>query len=143
MVARFDRLCRSQGAARTIQRRTVYETLLDSDNHPTVDEIYRRTSLRTPGISPATVYRILEWLESVRLVTRIKHPGSASHYEVTTVSHDHIYCLKCQRVVDVDAPPTPVRPPAEEDARGFDIVGHSLIFEGLCPDCRKEGEDKS
>lgn len=138
MLSRFERLCRSRGTPRTIQRRTVYETLLDCDTHPTVDEVYRRAAGRAPGISQATVYRSLEWLASVRLVTRVRHPGSAIRYEAALHRHDHLFCIECERVVDIDAAPIRVTPPADEHAQGFEIVDHSVMFEGLCPDCRKE-----
>jgi Fe2+ or Zn2+ uptake regulation protein len=139
MLERFERVCRERGVPVTIQRRVVFEVLLASDDHPTVDEVYRRVSQHAPGVSQATVYRVLELLEDAGFATRIHHPGSASRFDADTSRHDHILCMKCGRTVDVDKSPLQIPPLSSDRAHGFEVSGCSVVYEGVCPDCRADG----
>ncbi|HRX84343.1 MAG TPA: transcriptional repressor, partial [Phycisphaerae bacterium] len=56
----FEQLCRQQGLALTVQRRTILSVLLDSDDHPTADQVYEIVRQRLPGLSRTTVYRVLD-----------------------------------------------------------------------------------
>ena len=142
LADRFERVCRERGMPMTIQRRAVFDTLLASEDHPTVDDIYQRVSERAPGISQATVYRVLELLEDSGLAARIHHPGSASRYDALTTLHHHLLCVECQRVVDVVDLPEQVPPLPPEAARGFEIHRCRIVYEGVCPACRSTaGED--
>lgn len=136
MVTRFEEVCRERGIPMTIQRRVVFEALLDSKDHPTVDDLYRRVSKHAPGISQATVYRVLELLEESGLAAKIHHPGSTSRYDAVTTHHHHLLCIECQRVVDVGDLRSQVPPLSPEEAHGFEIRGCSIVYEGVCPDCQ-------
>jgi hypothetical protein len=48
--------------------------------------------------------------------------------------------VKCNRVVDAGKPHLEVPPLPEDRARGFHILGCSIVYEGLCPECRSSEE---
>jgi Fe2+ or Zn2+ uptake regulation protein len=58
----------------------------------------------------------------------------AAHYDHNCHSQYHFICDKCGRVFDIDDffPEIQERVPNKD---GFQIKGHSLIFNGLCPEC--------
>jgi len=143
LVERFEAVCRERGVPMTIQRRVVFEALLDSKDHPTVDDLYRRVSRHAPGISQATVYRVLELLEDSGLAAKINHPGSASRYDSVADNHPHLLCVECQRVVDVRNVQAQVPSLSPEEAHGFEIRGCSIVYEGVCPDCRSQSKKPS
>lgn len=137
LLERFGQVCRERSIPMTIQRRVVFEVLLASNDHPTVEDLFQRVRQHVPGISQATVYRVLELLEDAGFANRIHHSGSASRYDADTLRHVHLLCLKCRRVVDAAGPE--VMPPLpDERTNGFEIHACYVVYEGLCPDCRGE-----
>ncbi|MBV5336325.1 transcriptional repressor, partial [bacterium] len=55
----------------TEQRRVIARGLSDADDHPDVEEVYRRASTRDSGISLATVYRAMPMFEDAGIVERL------------------------------------------------------------------------
>ena len=141
-LSRFEALGRERGVPLTVQRRTVFEVLLDSTDHPPVEEVYRCARARAPGISQTTVYRVLDLLEHSGLATRIHHPDRVARYDADTSPHDHIRCTKCFRVVDCLERPAGI-PPVPPETAGFEIRGYTVVYEGVCPECRSGANDRA
>ena len=97
-----DRL-RRLGVRVTPQRLFVLEALGLRSGHLTAEEIMRWTSRRSPAINLATVYRTLDLLVSIGLVTQTDLGGGASTFELVGDSpHHHLVCERCGLVTDVD-----------------------------------------
>src|SRR5690606_34308177 len=77
-IEHFERICRERRLPVTVQRRTIFEMILDREDHPTADQVYDQVRRRLPSISRTTVYRILDNLVELGLITKICHPGSAA-----------------------------------------------------------------
>jgi len=61
----FVERCKEKKLKITPQRVAVYEVLLKSKEHPTVEEIYNQIKEKYPYVSMATVYRTVEILENI------------------------------------------------------------------------------
>jgi len=133
---RFEALGQARGVPLTVQRRAVFEALLDSDDHPTVDEVFRRAEARAPGISQTTVYRVLDFLERSGVIQRIAHPGSTSRFDADTSRHDHIRCTACGVVADYPGRPADLAAAPPALVVGFEIRGYTVVYDALCPACR-------
>ncbi len=132
----FEQRCRERGIPVTWQRRAVYEALCARDDHPTADDLYDELAPQLPGLSRATVYRVLERLVGLGLASRVAHPGAASRFDSETGSHHHLLCSQCGRLIDLEAAlPIPM-PSALPEA--FEIQDASVYFRGTCAACRKE-----
>jgi len=131
----FIEKCRQEGLKITPQRIAVYEILLDSRNHPTVEEIYEEVKKRYPFVSLATVYRTVETLEQVGLAKKVCYWGSSARYDANTEDHHHLICVKCGAIKDIYIEDE-LKLPSE--AGGFRISGYSVNVYGLCPNCQKE-----
>lgn len=119
----------------TRQRRILLEEIRGMHTHPTADEVYARVRRRLPRVSLGTIYRNLETLCRTGVIQKLEIPGSPRRFDGTTELHYHVTCLDCGKVEDIR-----LEPPKhlEEEARevcGFQIVGHTLEFQGLCPKC--------
>ena len=121
----------------TIQKETIYKTLCDLANHPTVEEIYLKLHSSMPQISLATVYRDLNNLSSEGKIQRVDGINSEVHYDHNTSKHFHIQCSKCGKVFDVETEEIPDLEKFVKNSNGFELQGYQLIFSGLCPDCKK------
>lgn len=137
-IEQFERLCRERGLPVTTQRRTIFEMILEREDHPTADQIYDQVRGRIHTISRTTVYRILETLVELGLITRICHPGSVARFDPKTQRHDHLVCLGCEAIIDLEE-----KMPGEmawPDVRryGFEIRDYHIHFRGLCAACRQK-----
>lgn len=90
-----------------------------------------------PGIGRATVYRTLEIMASVDVLTRLLQPNGHTAYIAGQPGHrHHLVCSRCGYVVAFTG--CPVEPVVTELGRNHDfaIQGHRLEVFGLCPSCR-------
>ena len=87
-------LCRQRGLKLTGQRRTIAFVLSDSDDHPDVEELYRRAVEVDPRISIATVYRTVRLFEENGILQRRDFGGGRARYEVADGEHgDHYHLI--------------------------------------------------
>lgn len=137
----FERKCRSHGVPLTLQRRAILEAVLDLDNHPTADQVHIAVTRSTPGISRTTVYRTLQTLVGMGLVTKACHPGSAARYDPRVEVHHHLVCQHCDDIIDITDARLDALPIPDTSAFGFEVLGFSLQLRGICRRCReKESE---
>jgi Fe2+ or Zn2+ uptake regulation protein len=138
----YRRLCRAHGLTLTAQRRAILETVLELDNHPRADQVYAALSRKRPRVSRATVFRTLEGLARLRVISKASHPGSAVRYDGRTDLHHHLVCTSCDRVVDFeDARLDSLRLP---DTRrlGFVVTDFQVQLRGTCRECREQEEKR-
>jgi Fur family peroxide stress response transcriptional regulator len=138
----FEEACREHGQRVTIQKRVVYEALLDRKDHPTADEILSDVRGRLPGVSRTSVYRILESLVEVGAARRVCHRGSFARFDPRTERHHHLTCERCGQVRDVESPKLDSLKLKASDRQGFEVRDYSVYFTGICPECCKEEEEE-
>ena len=66
----LEELCTERGMRMTEQRRVIARILEESEDHPDVEELYRRASTLDARISIATVYRTVRLLEEKGILER-------------------------------------------------------------------------
>ena len=136
-LRQFETACRAHGLPVTVQRRRIFEALCDRTDHPTPDQVYALVKDTLPGISRTTVYRVLDTLVRVGVLTKACSPSAASRVDPRTSRHHHLVCQRCDRLFDVseDAVKYRIRPP-DVRHQGFAIQGYSIYFTGLCAACQ-------
>ncbi len=135
-VTAFEAECRRRGLAVTIQRRAVYAQLLEQRDHPTADQVYEALSVRLPGLSRTTVYRVLETLVTQGFARKVHHAGAVARFDPVTDRHHHLVCDACGRLADLEDALVPTIRVPETRGTGFRIRDYSISFTGLCKDCR-------
>jgi Fur family peroxide stress response transcriptional regulator len=129
--------CREHGLPLTEQRQVVLEAVLDLDNHPTADQVHDAVSRRDPGVSRATVYRALESLTRIGIITKACHPGKAIRYDSRTETHHHLVCLHCDTVIDISDERLDALPVPDTSSLGFEIKDFRVQLRGVCRRCRE------
>ena len=123
----IEALCAAKGMRMTEQRRVIARVLSQADDHPDVEELYRRASAIDANISISTVYRTVKMFEDAGIIARHEFGDGRSRYEpVPDEHHDHLIDLRSGRVVEFRS--EEIERLQEEIARklGFKIVGHRL-----------------
>jgi Fur family peroxide stress response transcriptional regulator len=141
VVQRLDRLqraCREREFRLTPQRRVLLETLVESVDHPSAEQLYSRVHRKLPGVSRATVFRILEQLAANRIIGKACHPGRSARYDVITEIHHHLVCLRCESMTDIfDDSLDKVALP-DTTAHGFNTVDFRVQLRGYCRPCQQQ-----
>lgn len=129
----------------TNQREMILQELKKSKEHLSADELYERVKKKMPRISLATVYRNLEILSEVGLIGKLEVSGRQKRFDWDTSDHDHVHCVRCQRVDNLELDRTSIDVTAPESISGYRITGYRLEFSGLCAECanitKKEKEN--
>lgn len=128
-------LLRARGLRLTAQRQLILEAVHDL-GHATPEQVLTAVREVAAGVNITTVYRTLELLEELGLVTHthLSH-GSPTYHAVGEQQHVHLVCRGCGAVDEVT--PEMLRPLAEQLAaqRGFATdIQHVALF-GLCASC--------
>jgi Fur family ferric uptake transcriptional regulator len=132
-------MLRSRGLRVTAQRQLVLSAVLDL-GHATPDQVLAKISESAPGVNITTVYRTLELLEELGLVTHahLSH-GATTYHGVADNPHIHLVCRECRAVDDVPATMLADLAARLRDSHGFSVdVGHVALF-GVCAACRASG----
>jgi Fur family ferric uptake transcriptional regulator len=122
----------------TNQREMILQELKKSREHLTADELYERVRKRMPRISLATVYRNLEILSEAGMIGKLEVSGRQKRFDWNSEDHDHIYCVKCHRVDNLEINREDLDILPDDIVAGYRISGYRLEFSGLCEDCRKK-----
>jgi Fur family ferric uptake transcriptional regulator len=129
---RIDNLCIAKGMRMTDQRRVIARVLSDAQDHPDVEELYRRAHAADPRISIATVYRTVRLFEDSGIISRHDFRDGRSRYEeAPETHHDHLIDMTTGKVIEfVDAE---IEALQEAIARrlGYRLVDHRLELYGL------------
>jgi Fur family peroxide stress response transcriptional regulator len=132
----LEAACRRHGVPLTVQRRVILQALASRDDHPTPDQILEQVRARLPEVSRTTVYRVLDTLVNLGLAVKICSPGTSARFDPKTHRHHHLVCLRCEKVIDFEAPALSSLPLPDAKAHAFDIHDYSVHFRGLCAACR-------
>lgn len=108
--------------------------------HATTSDIFSEAKRRQPRIGYSTVYRALDRLRHLGLVSEVRIPGTASAlYEPLGSTHAHFVCDRCGRVDDIDDSPPPSAFSGLAEERHIEITNVSLTLHGICAQCRQAG----
>jgi Fur family peroxide stress response transcriptional regulator len=133
----FQARCRERGVRLTPQRLAIYRALAADDTHPTADVVYERVRAEVPSLSQATVYRILESLESERLVRRVSTTGGVARFDANVEPHQHLVCRVCGRMIDHLVPTQAAAAIAPDAIPGFVVEELDVRLVGRCLDCAR------
>jgi Fur family ferric uptake transcriptional regulator len=123
----FEALCAAKGMRMTEQRRVIARVLADSDDHPDVEELYRRCAKVDAHISISTVYRTMRLFEDAGIIERHDFREGRARYETSSDSHhDHLINLRTGEVIEFQS--EEIEQLQAEVARklGFRLVDHRL-----------------
>ncbi|MDO8671446.1 MAG: Fur family transcriptional regulator [Dehalococcoidia bacterium] len=125
------------GQRLTPQRLLIVSVLQESEIHLTAETIHSRIREQYPYVNISTVYRTLEWLKKLGMVTETDMgEGSVCYHWAENGRHHHLICQKCGRVVDMDDAVPGLFGEALLQRYGFEVDLSHLAFFGRCKSCK-------
>ena len=131
----------------TPQRLAIAEVVLNSSDHPTVQQIYDRVKGHFPSMPLATIYSTLGVLQKSGLIQELPFQ-KMSRYEPNMEPHVNLVCIECENVIDAET-----NHDVEDvvvglrqqiaDRSDFEVAWQRVDFYGLCPRCaaaKRRGE---
>ena len=92
--------CQNRGLKLTSQREVVISILENSEDHPDVDELYRRATKIDKSVSIATVYRTVKLLEDVNFIEKHEFGDGRARYEESGEHHEHLIDVETGEVIE-------------------------------------------
>ncbi len=127
-----------QGYRLTPQRLMVLSAIENSDDHISAEEIYAQIVARYPNVNISTVYRTLELLKRLSLVTETDlGEGRVRYHPTEKGHHHHLVCRECGATIDLDdSLLAPLKSALLREHNFIADLRHLAIF-GRCVKCDK------
>lgn len=120
----------------TPQRHAILEFLIETETHPTADDIYKELVDDFPNMSVATVYNNLRLLTRMDLVNELKYGDTSSRFDFSAHHHYHAICSVCGKISDIQYPGLDDVEMVARTLTGYDVSSHRLEIYGICPECQ-------
>lgn len=121
----------------------ILDIIYGSQGHISAEEIHQRVRQQYPFVDISTVYRTLNLLKKLRLITETDLGGGCVRYErLERGRHHHLVCRQCGTSVSLDH--SLLAPLEERLLRQYDFAAdldHFAIF-GLCRKCQKQPTER-
>jgi Fe2+ or Zn2+ uptake regulation protein len=122
----------------TAPRRAVVQIMAESEFILDPNQVYMEARRLDPNIGLVTVYRTLEKLEELGLVTRVHDIQGCHAYISAPVGHQHLLiCNSCNRVEYFMGEDLEPLNQLGID-KGYQIQHHWLQLFGTCPQCQEK-----
>ncbi len=132
MPTTIEDRCQEAGMRMTDQRRIIARVLTEADDHPDVEEVYRRASTIDDKISIATVYRTVRLFEEAGILERHDfRDGRARYEEVPDEHHDHLIDMRSGKVIEFRNEDIEKLQEFIAKELGYKLVDHRLELYGV------------
>ena len=132
MTKNIEEKCIAKGVKLTDQRKVIAKVMSDSDDHPNVDELYKRVSKIDQKISIATIYRTVKLFEEAGIITKHDFKGNKARYEqLSEEHHDHLIDLKTGEIIEFVDEEIEKLQKKVADKYGYELVVHKLELYGV------------
>ena len=128
----IEQKCIEKDVKLTDQRKIIAKVMSESDDHPDVDELYKRVSKIDSKISIATVYRTVKLFEEAGIIAKHDFKGGKARYEeVSEGHHDHLIDVNTGEIIEfVDDEIENLQKKVAEKY-GYTLVDHKLELYGV------------
>jgi Fur family transcriptional regulator, peroxide stress response regulator len=137
MMEAFREQCHEAGLRVTPQRTAVYQALVETDEHPSAETVFRQVRQVFPCISLDTVNRTLMTLSDMGAAFIVPGSGDAKRFDANLEDHQHFRCVKCKRIVDLYHEPHNEDVVSQTLPAGFTVLRSTIYVEGVCNLCHK------
>jgi len=132
MSESIEQKCIAKGVKLTDQRKIIAKIMSDSNDHPDVDELYKRASKIDSKISIATVYRTVKLFEESGIVAKHDFKGGKARYEeLNEGHHDHLIDIKTGEIIEFVDEEIEKLQRKVADKYGYKLVDHKLELYGI------------
>ncbi len=144
--ARFMDFLMSKNLRVTTQRQAIIDTVFDTDQHFTAEQLLEWSRQRDKSVSRATVYRTLPLLTEAGLVREMDFGKDHKFYDPNYAehpNHNHIICQDCDKIVEFESEKIDKLESEISHKLGFELKTQRLQLTGSCEQLKKLGACKN
>ena len=132
MSETIEKKCIAKGVKLTDQRKVIAKVMSESEDHPDVDELYKRVSKIDAKISIATIYRTVKLFEESGILAKHDFKGGKARYEeLNEGHHDHLIDIKTGEIIEFVDDEIEKLQKKVADKHGYALVDHKLELYGI------------
>ena len=132
MSSNIETKCKKKGVKLTDQRKVIAKVMSESQDHPNVDELYKRVSKVDSKISIATVYRTVKLFEESGILAKHEFKGGKARYEELSESHhDHLIDVNTGEIIEFVDNEIEILQKKVAEKYGYNLVDHKLELYGI------------
>lgn len=130
----------------TPQRQIIMQAFLEvGEMHLSAEDVYNIVKQQHSDIGLATVYRTLDLLADLEVLSKMDFGDGRSRYELNKADahqHHHLLCLRCGSVIEFEDDLLDELETVIAKKSKFQIVDHQLKFYGYCSACQQQGSNE-
>ncbi len=136
MSSEIEQMCIEKGMRMTDQRRVIAKVLSNANDHPDVEEVYRRAIDIDSRISIATVYRTVRLFEEAGILERhdfrVESGENRARFElVSEIHHDHLIDVEGGEVIEFHDREIEELQKKIAEKHGYRLVDHRMELYGV------------
>jgi Fur family ferric uptake transcriptional regulator len=131
-----------KGLRITSQRQAIIETVFNTEEHFTAEQLLDWARLRDRSVSRATVYRTLPLLTESGLVREMDFGRDCKYYDPNYAehpNHSHIICQDCNKIFEFESEKIANIENEISQSYGFAVKSRRLEIAGTCEELRRAG----
>ncbi len=134
----LDKL-RQQEFRITPQRIAILKAFLNTDQHPSVEQVYSQVKTDFPTTSLATVYKTVNLLKQIGEILEIGFNDGSNRYDGNKpYPHPHLICTRCKKITDPDISVLDTLTAEVAQKTGYRLTSHQVELFGICPACQQK-----
>lgn len=123
----------AKGVKPTPQRVVITEFIINTDCHPTAEQILEAVADKLPvSLSRATVYNTLKTLVEAGVIREVFTEPGRARYDANCEEHHHFVDVKTGRIMDIPAAMVPEL--SQQLGTKFKVHNYSVTFYGELSD---------
>jgi len=126
---------RSRGNRVTSSRRILLEVLFSADGHLSAEALAEAVQSRSPDVHLSTIYRNLDELEQVGVISHSHLGHGPSSYLLASHAHAHFMCAECGTMIEAPAEMFRGLARSAKSKLGFTIDPKHFAILGRCSAC--------
>ena len=142
---RFMQFLESKSLRLTSQRQAIVDSVFDTEEHFTAEQLLEWSRSRDRSVSRATVYRTLPLLTESGLVREMDFGKDYKFYDPNYAAHpnhNHIICQDCEKIVEFESDKIAKLEDEITHRLGFSVTTQRLQITATCEELKKLGTCK-
>lgn len=123
----------------TETRKAIIAYMIEADNHPSAEQIFKDLHNQYTHMSLATVYNNLRILIEEGFIAEVKLTNdNTTYFDFMGHDHLHVVCEKCGSITDFMDADTSLLVKEAEQKTGYQVTKNQFMIYGICPTCLQE-----
>ncbi|MDA7915619.1 transcriptional repressor [Verrucomicrobia bacterium] len=143
---RFLAYVESKGLRMTTPRKAIIDSVFNTEEHFTAEQLLVWARERDPSVSRATIYRTLPLLTESGLVHEMDFGKDYKFYDPNYANHpnhNHIICQDCEKIVEFESEQISKIEDEISQKHGFSIASQTVQISGSCQELKAQGACKN